>query len=94
MSEYPCPLCGADCDWFGDCPGYGNPVMVCGHGYTARTITGKLVLAQACGNAALWVCTNPDCTWQFRTPNERSDLIDAKRPEWMHNPLSEGDDDR
>ncbi len=57
--EYPCPLCGSETEWDPECPGYGkNPTMVC---------------VPACGNADEYTCTNDDCDWWYREPNNRGD---------------------
>lgn len=93
-----CPLCGAPTESYSDCPGYGQPpkVMVCGNFYGDETITGKSVFASACGNSDLYVCINPDCTWEWRTHNRRSELgID---PSWKdhaerYDPFGDDDDD-
>lgn len=93
-----CPLCDAPTESFSDCPGYGTKpnVMVCGNFYSDDTITGKFVSASACGNSDLYVCINPDCEWEWRTHNRRSEIGIA--PSWKdhaekYDPLGDDDDE-
>jgi hypothetical protein len=78
--KFACPECGGYTEAYSDCPGYGNPVMVCGNFYSEETITGKYVSAMACGNSRLYVCINPKCEWEWRTDNRRSGC--GVEPSW------------
>lgn len=64
MHNLRCPDCGGAVTYEPDCPGYGDPVMVC----------------SPCGNAELYECCGTQdgdyedsCGWWHRNPNKRSD---------------------
>lgn len=68
--EYPCPVCGSETEWSPDCPGYGkDPVWTC---------------HPVCGNADEYTCTNDECNWWYREPNNRSDKAQmGVAPIWL-----------
>ena len=55
-ADEPCPRCGKRVRVSFDCPGYGDPVMVCAYG---------------CSNATLFECEDAACGWWWREPNHR-----------------------
>lgn len=75
-----CPDCGARVTIDCDCPGWGNPVMVC----------------QRCCNATLYECENRECGWAFRIPNSRDSAKGPPPTEWeaadVMNPGDEEDE--
>lgn len=92
---HPCPECQSETEWIPDCPGWvrDGKVNICAGSYVQEVQAGYSVIAQRCGNAALWVCTNPECDWMYREPDKRT-AEDAKmtRPDWMYDPTDWKDD--
>ena len=63
-----CPRCSSPVEWDLDCPGWGNPVMVC----------------RGCGNAERWDCTNDACGWWYAEPWKRIEPTPmGERPDWL-----------
>ncbi len=84
--DHPCPLCNSDTDWIFECPGCpgswngAETIMVCIHG--------------CCCNAVEYYCTNKDCRWWYREPNDRSDRAQMGiAPAWLAEALREFEED-
>jgi hypothetical protein len=78
-AEYPCPECDAETDWRFECPGYPG------------TWNGKatIMVCQDCSNAIEFFCTNRDCPWWHRTPNNRDDASTmGDAPTWLAQALA------
>ena len=74
--EYPCPLCNTKTDWRFECPGYGPP--------------GHIMVCMPCSNAVEYYCTNRECEWWHRTPNNRGDITKmGVAPTWLAEALAE-----
>jgi hypothetical protein len=55
---------------------------------------GGMVCVPACGNAIEWTCTNKDCQWWYRAPNDRSDKATMGiAPVWLNEALREFEED-
>jgi hypothetical protein len=55
---------------------------------------GGMVCVPACGNAFEYYCTNNDCQWWHRVPNNRGDRATMGiAPTWLAGALREFDED-
>lgn len=64
---YPCPTCGIQTDWELDCPGFGNPVMVC---------------QPPCGGAVHFFCPKCDW-WYRTPNRRVTDDMATEPPTWL-----------
>lgn len=80
--EKTCPVCNADVRTGSDCPGYPNGeggINVCWP-------------PSHCGNATFYDCSNENCSWWYRDPNNRGDKAEMGiTPSWetYFNPVIE-----